>query len=127
MHIHEVTGVEIRSQEFGEGDARFCVHQAEFFSASRRASVEVAFFVEVGRRLTVNGGSNWGECLKGVRNIGRINIHLKGMQINSESTPSTTGGCIQNVYSNASCLLSYVTSVPVRVELSAMEAQNERH
>jgi hypothetical protein len=120
MHIHKVIGIAIKSQVYGQGKESFEVHVAEFFSSCAAASVEVAFFVEVGRKLTVNGGSQWGECPDGAMGVARVDLHLKGEGVHSEFIHSKTGDYVHNVYSGrCSCVLSYVTPVPVALELSA--------
>ena len=121
MHIHKCSGVAIKSKVYGEGEDRFEVHVAEFFSSCAAASIEVAFFVEVGRKLTVNGGSQWGECPSGSMGVARVDLHLRREQVHSELIHSKTGDYVHNVYSG-SCfrVLSYVTPEPVELALSDM-------
>ena len=118
MHLHKVSGIKVKSQKIGEGDESFLAHFATFYSFYAGASVEVVFYTEMGRRLLVNGGSQWGECPPASQEIGRVDIHVTGVPLKLHYTPSTTGNYVQSMCGKGSSHeLSYVTATPVSLTM----------
>ena len=113
MHIHRVNGIRVVSRSL-DG---LMTHDVTFYSSYSPAAISVVFYTKAGKRLLVDGADKWGNCPEQVTDIVREDIHVMDGKFSVQSTLSKTGNYVQNVYGATSCILSYVTSVPVALAL----------